>query len=729
MKRIKLVLLLGLLVQSVSVRIFAGDWQTLSSKQNIQDVFVRDPLIWCATDGGLFSYNTYHSTYQTWTNTEGLASNNVLSITGDGEGGIWLGMHSGMLQRYNPETKTWFDVMDFIDHPIYTLQYKGDTLFVGLDIGLSIYILSRQEVKETYRNLGENFQSDIAVHDIFIQGQDIWLATDEGIARSSLNYINLLDPNSWTNVTDKDGLPATKINCLIAFQGQMIAGTGNGAAAFIENEWQYFNEGFDENTEVSDFEIIDGLLYTATSRGLYTLQNQTWTRVEPILYNAKKVVTCNGNIWTGTPSGLATKLYRSFEWTFLHPTGPGGNRFADLVCDEDGILWCCSGSYLGNGFYSFDGENWETYNRNNVQGLPSNAMVSVAIDKNNNRWFGTWGGGLIYFGQDSTFRFYNSQNGFLSDAVGTNNYPVVSDLAVDSANALWLLNWDAKTNLSLVSVTTDSVWTYFGASDNISTDYLETILIDDNNNKWIGTRDRGVLVLNDAGTPDDKSDDQYLRSLNTNDGLLSNEINSLAEDRLGNIWVATVKGLHLYADGSVDQIYNPPADNIKDILVDGVNNVWVATNSGIGMFSPATYEWTYYRKDNSGLVSDDVVSMTMDLKTGKLYIGTNEGLSILQTSYSEPLETAVPLYIYPNPFIPAEHGYCIIDNLTWNTTVHIFTASGHLVRSFIDDQVTGKQIRWDGRDNNGMNVPGGIYIIAAGQEEGDGVVAKVALIR
>jgi len=710
------------------LQLLAGDWATVSSKQNIQDIYVTDSLLWCATDGGLFTFNVEDSTYQTWTNTEGLASNNVLSVVGDDEGGIWLGMYSGMMQKYDPANETWFDVIDFVDHPVYQLKPKGDTLFVALDIGLSIYILSRREVKETYRHLGEKIHPDIVVHDIFLDGQNIWVATDEGIARSSLNYINLLDPGSWTNFTEEEGLPASRVNSLTAYKNKIFAGTENGAAVSGEEGWQIFNEGLDDNTEVFDFEIINDLLYAATSRGIFILQDQVWERLEPTLYNAKHIRVSRETIWAGTPMGLASKWTEDYPWSFLYPAGPGSNRFADLLYD-DGVLWCCSGSYIGKGFYAFDGKNWKNYNTGNVPGLLTNSVVSVSIDHSKNRWFGTWGGGMFCFGQDSTFRFYNSQNGYLADAAGATNYPVVTDIAVDSANALWVLNWDAKSNLPLVSVTKDSSWTYFGAADNISTDFLETILIDENNNKWIGTRDRGVLVLNDNGTPDIKADDQYLGSLSTNDGLLSNEITSLAQDQLGNIWIATVKGLHLYSNNIVDQIYNPPADHIKDILVDGVNNIWVATNSGIGMFSPMTYEWTYYRENNSKLVSDDAVTLEMDLKTGRLFVGTNEGLSVLQTPYSEPLDNIVPLHVYPNPFIPEDHAYCTIDNLAWNTAVHIFSVSGYLVRSFVNDQVMGKQVRWDGRDNQGSEVPGGIYIITADQEDSDGIVAKVALIR
>ncbi len=71
--------------------------------------------------------------------------------------------------------------------------------------------------------------------------------------------------------------------------------------------------------------------------------------------------------------------------------------------------------------------------------------------------------------------------------------------------------------------------------------FVTCLLKDRENRLWIGTRSKGLLRYDSA---------EGFKTYTLKDGFASNEIASLAEDRKGNIWVATSYGLSLLLAGS-----------------------------------------------------------------------------------------------------------------------------------------------------------------------------------
>jgi hypothetical protein len=238
-----------------------------------------------------------------------------------------------------------------------------------------------------------------------------------------------------------------------------------------------------------------------------------------------------------------------------------------------------------------------------------------------------------------------------------------------------------------------------------------------------------VLVYDDSGTPTIKADDKTIGTLTLADGLGSNQITDLAVDKDGIVWIGTPAGLFYYDGGKVKQRYGLLSDNITRLLVDGVNNLWVGTESGLSCFLTREYRWRHFYTENSGLVDNGITALAMDFSSGRLYAGTNRGLSILETPYSEPRVEMTDIGVYPNPFIPAEHGNLVIDDLAYGVSVHIFGQDGYRVRRFSSVDVMGRQVLWDGKNDSGEPVSGGIYVVVEQNDNGERRIGKVALIR
>jgi signal transduction histidine kinase/CheY-like chemotaxis protein len=119
------------------------------------------------------------------------------------------------------------------------------------------------------------------------------------------------------------------------------------------------------------------------------------------------------------------------------------------------------------------------------------------------------------------------------------------------------------------------------------------------------------------------------RQISVYDGLPSNRINALAEDRKGYLWIATRDGLARY-DGVGYRIWRV-GDGLRDnhvwtVLVDDRDRVWVGTqNGGLSVLDARRRDFTHYGRDtHPGIGSDDVWSLAQT-PDGAIWFGTADG--------------------------------------------------------------------------------------------------------
>jgi streptogramin lyase len=91
--------------------------------------------------------------------------------------------------------------------------------------------------------------------------------------------------------------------------------------------------------------------------------------------------------WVATWGGGLT-LWNKKGWTTYNNanTGLGINFINDMALDQKGKLWLATNK---RGVFTFDGKKWE-----NIVIGESDVLLSIAVDKNNNIWVGTYTDGL-----------------------------------------------------------------------------------------------------------------------------------------------------------------------------------------------------------------------------------------------------------------------------------------------------------------------------------------------
>ncbi len=120
----------------------------------------------------------------------------------------------------------------------------------------------------------------------------------------------------------------------------------------------------------------------------------------------------------------------------------------------------------------------------------------------------------------------------------------------------------------------------------------------------------------------DLKSDYATVAYDTDDGLVSAEINAVAQTPDGYIYAGTYSGLYRYdgntfSEAGVDERIN----SVMQLFVDSKGRLWIGTNdSGIGCYDPTTRETVFYDVDN-GLSANAIRAITEDSK-GNIYVGT-----------------------------------------------------------------------------------------------------------
>jgi len=724
------IILLTFLFTNSEVNANIGTWKSITNKSKIEDIAVDENLLICVTNGGLLVFDKVSETIiGSFTNTEGLSNNHPVRVVVDKRHNWWVGMSNGDLNFYDQATQEWMVFGDFSGLIIHDMVLTGDSLFVALDIGLSVFLLDKNEAKETYKNLG-SFPVEVDVFSSHVNLPYIWVCTDFGIAFADLNQINLKAPQSWQNITTNDGLASNKVKAIQYFDDSYFIGSDAGIQKYEDGIFTTYS-GLPAN--IIEFVEAGNELYLATNSYIYQYDQSSdnWNKLFTSNETLSSLVIENSVFWLGTQdSGLFKWNSTNQNIQVYQENAPNGNAFLDLKVDQVQNLWCATGDLLGKGVYRFDGENWMNFSAENGD-IPINRSTTVNVDLTNQIWIGSHGRGVFRFTPDGTkIDIFNAQNGYLAGIPNDQNYSVVWDVAIDQIGTVWLANYGAHNGNKLVAVTPDSQWVYFSSNDGLTAGSPTMIAVDQTNRKWVGTETAGIFVYNDNYTPIDKSDDSFAGTLTQSDGLESNFITALAIDDFNIVWIGTNSGLNYYQDGRVFTKYGLITNDINCISIDPVGNKWIGTSSGFSILDRDDLTFQHYTIDNSPLVSENVLSIEFNKKTGMAYIGTSNGLSIFETLYVEPKKSLDELFVYPNPLILTginSNPRLIIDQLCSDCDVNVYTASGFLVRKLVQGSRGGRAV-WNGRNDENELVASGVYLIVAAQSDGVSRSAKVAVI-
>ena len=364
-----------LLVLPVRAQLSDDRFEAYTSMRQINRVLVHQDAVWAGTSGGVLRYDQQTQSYARFTRRDGLPGNLILSLAVDANGHLWFGTHSQGLSRYRPEEDR-FDspFLDFQNLRINALEPHGDILYVGSERGVSAFVISKEEVKETYRRLG-SLAKDTEVTSIEVFADRLWAGTVNGLVWADLDQPNLQDPSSW-----ELELTRGEVRDMLVYQDTLFVAASNGIwrvhPALDRPEIDY------SATRSVALGLFEGSIVSATTDGLL-FQRQGVDHWQPLraphIRSAADLSDTDGPLWVASASGL--RVLGTDQPP--PPREPVGNFFFDMAQTPNGHLWVASVPKdnlraFAFGLYEFDGDGWTTHNTNT--NLSSNIVSALETD-------------------------------------------------------------------------------------------------------------------------------------------------------------------------------------------------------------------------------------------------------------------------------------------------------------------------------------------------------------
>jgi ligand-binding sensor domain-containing protein len=729
-----------------------GEWKNYTSMKNVRGVARDGNRFWAATSGGMFAWSPSDNSDQLFTNAEGLLSTDLTAIAVDSAGNVWIGTSTGIIHLYSPSTGSLRTILDIANtnqtnKAINAFSMNGDTVLICTEFGLSVFRISSFEFGDTYTKFGTSGSSvryDVLSATIF--ANKIWACITDGqtvhrIAVGDLSKPNLLPPESWELQTV--GSPGTTAQTVTSFSGTLYSGTSTGLYSLQGSNWI-------QMTALGTQSVIgtaasSNLLALTTGTQTYTLTAQgTLTPFGTALPSTAQCLTTAPDGKPVVGSATAGILTWSATWTSHMPNGPNSNQFVNVTVDPTGAVWGASGTN-GLGFYRLRNGLWKSYTTTNSP-LLNNDFYRTSVTSDGAVWITSFGRGLVELppgtdAVDST-RLYWTNVGMVG-LPNDPNYVVPSNVVGDSHGNTWTtIISPADRNVIAVRRANGSWLTLPALVNGVQVSTLTDVVVDKalavdaSDNLWAIVRDpsfKGVVSFRNAGTTDLSRSLQIVAA----DGLPSDDIRTIVVDRENDLWIGTDKGISIILDPA-----NPKRDGgiakykpllglvINCIAVDPLNRKWVGTNQGAILLSPdGTQLLTSLTVENTEgkIINNDISSIAIDDQAGTVYFGTPLGLASLTTSAAAPTTSFEELKIFPNPYRLPTQTPLTVDGLMANSSIKILTSDGKLVR---DIKSPGGRVGfWDGRDEQGLDVASGIYLIIAYTEDGQVANGKVAVLK
>ena len=523
--------------------------------------------------------------------TAGLTSSQVNSIIKDMRGYIWIGTPSG-LYRYDGYIFKNFqsnsqDGSSLPDSYIEQVQEAIDgSLWVTTASGMCIYHPQTEtferDMKQYYAKIGINEEPQLVFID---KNRNLWMViAGKGVKAYNMQQ-QLLYEFGYTD--DEMGIPQGKI-C-------SIGECRDGVILVYDNALIVCCDIMKQQRRVWKTDA---------------LAKQSIRRSSSLKVFADQM----DNIWLYGQGTLMMYDKKTDHWDTTV-----GNEFGLTGTKADCSVYGMDGDRNGNIWIATDRMGLlrmdvNTHATEKVQPQGMNSFIrsdesmsiqSVYVDNTDLLWVGTERNGLAYYGRN-IYRFQGEQIGDITAICETDSNKILygtSDKGV------------------------------IGLDAPLSGKNISAMLTTNDGSLWVGTKRNGLTRIKGGHVT-------FYTNNDSTKTLISNRVNALCKDKMGNLWIATPAGL---------QVFNPRmntfssytkengrlyTNNITALHYTKNNMLLVGTGEGLMIMNLSTTEKTMLTGNATNMKSftNNFITQVFEDSRGLIWLGTREGLNVLNMS-------------------------------------------------------------------------------------------------
>ena len=337
----------------------------------------------------------------------------------------------------------------------------------------------------------------------------------------------------------------------------------------------------------------------------------------------KMTLDDKGNIWVYNMIDKAVSIIDPVALTYKNigkKQGLSDSSAFQILQDSNKNIWITT--YSG-GLDIIDNSSGKIKYLKKINGLSTDSVTAMAMDKASHIWVGEIGGLDEVDVKNGTIKHYNQSQGFKK------NYTL--GLHFDNKGYLWR---NTLNGVELANIAEEKI-RYINKSDGLSSDIVTDVTADRYNRLWVAsvqngvsTSSQGLNIIDQNGT--------------TVHPLSTTPIISLMEDALGNLWVATQKGIYIVNPQRTTMHLLDKSNGLSDNFVQSYwkknGNMVVATDGGFNIIDPVNKTILKAGK-KEGLVSDTIYVAFSD-NSGNIWLtGPSNGIDMIDSTKNITLHT------------------------------------------------------------------------------------------
>lgn len=671
----------------------------------------------------LFISKTYSQTpsYHHYTTADGLASSNVYDILQDRDGFIWLATADG-LNRFDGNRFITYRMTEGLNSNSITALFENSngSIYVGNhDKGINIL---RNNIIEKYydETVGKIFNISHLIE-----------AQEKIYAFAPFSPVGIIEKSAFSFLYS---FPLV-VNRLGRFRDEKIISLTSKGLYEIKNQ-KLQKLPIDDLPEEDYYSIAwfkDGKYVVGGNGKIYTVENNKVKKLYKVSLFEKNIIfnlliDSRQNIWFSIkgkgfyfiPLG-STRIYDMGAKLGLEKT-----QINNMIQDNEGNIWIAT---YGKGVYCLTSLHIKNYSDND--GIINSYINCIQKSESGKIILGTINGiSILDNGVIETLKYSSGKNvtGYVNNFIPSQKYVTVS-LTSEKAKSTYTnykeLNfrftrfqsfWETGDGLFLFGsngnnlrlgkefTLTNNPKIFSVIGNNYFHNRINYIHEDSRKNLWIASN-LGLCKLNYKKDEPDIS--KWEKTLYKDDPVLNSKIVFIYEDRKDNLWFAGSKGIAKITSindfiSSYTNIGGYDLSSSTSITLDKLDRIWIGNMKGIYVYDGNT---TQHINGQSGLASNEVLSLFYDQKMNILYVGTSNGLSEIDIQVYDDYKIDPPKIIV-NYLINGNSTYPNYANLEFerdknNVSVDISAINYSAPRSLLYKYKLNDQ--WFETDNSRLN--------------------------